>query len=82
MHLFKKVELDVNNKHCFICKRDYNSKLSYQNHMNKVHKNGKKEPVNGEWRVDPFVQPDPKDPNCFVVLVSSLIHVKAVIELI
>lgn len=63
--LFKEEELDVNNKHCFICKRDYSSKQVYQNHTNKVHKNGKKEPVNGKWRVDPSVQLDPKDPNFY-----------------
>lgn len=44
MPLLEKEELDAYNKHCAICKRDYNSKACDQHHMDSVHTDGKKSP--------------------------------------
>lgn len=63
------VEVDtgnLKNKRCTICERDYDSRASYYNHMNRTHKGGKREPAGTSKRrnVDATIIPIWDDHYC------------------
>lgn len=54
---------DLNNTICTICDKEYNSRKTYKAHMNRAHKDGKREPATIGGKINVNVVPIWGDPN-------------------